>query len=112
MCREVIEHPWSLPPSIKKLPDLNSATIGRIYRVGWIKAATTPTRQSVCQGTGGHARTPERLASGHRRALALRATDKTAIAPLARLDRKSSSPLARMHALYALDGLGGLGSTS
>ena len=34
MCREVIEHPWSLPDGIKKHLDLNSGTDrGRIYRV-------------------------------------------------------------------------------
>ena len=34
MYREVIEHPWSIPPGIKKHLDLNSGTDrGRIYRV-------------------------------------------------------------------------------
>lgn len=34
MYREIIEHPWSLPPGIKKHLDLNSGTDrGRIYRV-------------------------------------------------------------------------------
>lgn len=34
MYREVIEHPWSLPPSIKKHLDLNSGNDrGRIYRI-------------------------------------------------------------------------------
>ncbi len=34
MSRETIEHPWSLPPGIKKFLDLNSGTDqGRIYRV-------------------------------------------------------------------------------
>src|SRR5262249_51502546 len=34
MYREVIEHPWSLPESIKKLLDLNAGNDrGRIYRV-------------------------------------------------------------------------------
>ena len=34
MYREIIEHPWSLPPGIKKHLDLNSGTErGRIYRV-------------------------------------------------------------------------------
>src|SRR5438552_9642385 len=34
MYREVIEHPWSIPPSIKKYLDLNSGNDrGRIYRI-------------------------------------------------------------------------------
>ncbi len=34
MYREVIEHPWSIPPSIKKYLDLNSGNDrGRIYRL-------------------------------------------------------------------------------
>src|SRR5205823_4433594 len=34
MYREVIEHPWSLPPAIKKYLDLNSGNDrGRIYRI-------------------------------------------------------------------------------
>ncbi|NOY00874.1 MAG: c-type cytochrome [Verrucomicrobia bacterium] len=34
MSREAIEHPWSLPPGIKKFLDLNSGTDqGRVYRV-------------------------------------------------------------------------------
>ncbi|MCF6313772.1 MAG: c-type cytochrome [Verrucomicrobiales bacterium] len=34
MSRETIEHPWSIPPGIKKFVDLNSGTDqGRIYRV-------------------------------------------------------------------------------
>src|SRR5438874_1080113 len=34
MYREVIEHPWSLPPNIKKYLDLNSGNDrGRIYRI-------------------------------------------------------------------------------
>ncbi len=34
MSREAIEHPWSLPPGIKKFLDLNSGTDqGRVYRI-------------------------------------------------------------------------------
>lgn len=44
MYREVIEHPWSIPPNLKKLVDLNSGNDrGRIYRV----AATNFTQPTL-----------------------------------------------------------------
>ena len=112
VCREVIEHPKSLPPDIKKHLDLTSGRDrGRIYRIvpdGFEHRATpdlvaAPTQELV--------RLLAHPNAWHRETAARRLyerSDRTAIAPLRRLALESSSPLARMHALYALDGLDGL----
>ena len=112
MYREVIEHPWSLPPSIKKLLDLNSGNDrGRIYRVvpdGYRqprlprlgKASTRELVATLEHDNGWHRDTAARLLYERQ--------DKAAVPLLVKLMEKSKSPLARMHALYALDGLGAL----
>jgi hypothetical protein len=93
MCREVIEHPWSLPPSIKKLLDLNSGNDrGRIYRVvpdGYKqpklprlgKASARELVATLEHPNGWHRDTAARLLYERQ--------DKTAIAPLARLIENS-----------------------
>src|SRR6185369_15644673 len=110
--REVIEHPWSLPNSIKKLVDLNSGNDrGRIYRIapdGFIQPAAprlenAPTAELVAtleHRNGWHRDTAARLLYERQ--------DAAAIPLLARLFESSSFALARMHALYVLDGLGAL----
>ena len=77
MYREVIEHPASLPPIIKKHLDLTSGRDrGRIYRVvpDGFKQPTLPKLAGrQCEAAGGAAGTSERLASRHGGAAALRA---------------------------------------
>jgi putative membrane-bound dehydrogenase-like protein len=112
MYREVIEHPWSLPENIKKYLDLNSGNNrGRIYRIApdGFKPAKPPrlgkasTRELVAtleNPNGWHRDTASRLIYERQ--------DKSAVGPLEKLIKTSKVALARMHALYALDGLGAL----
>jgi putative membrane-bound dehydrogenase-like protein len=112
MCREIIEHPWSLPESIKKLVDLNSGRDrGRIYRIisdGFkqpklLRLGQASTKDLVVtleNPNGWHRDTAARLLYERQ--------DKSAIQPLVSLIEHSQIPLARMHALHVLDGLGAL----
>lgn len=112
MYREVIEHPWSLPENIKKLIDLNAGNDrGRIYRIAptGFKASQPPQL--------GKATTAELVAAlEHKNAwhretasrLLFERQDKPAVPLLVKLLTNSKSALGRLHALYALDGLGAL----
>jgi len=112
MYREVIEHPASLPPLIKKHLDLTSGRDrGRIYRVvpegfkqpGVPKLGQMTTAELVsllAHPNGWHRDTAARLLYERQ--------DQGAIGPLERLASGAKEPLGRMHALYALDGLGAL----
>jgi putative membrane-bound dehydrogenase-like protein len=112
MYREVIEHPWSLPEQIKKHLDLNSGSDrGRIYRVvpdnfkrpKPVRLGSASTKELVAtleNPNGWHRDTAARLLFERQ--------DKSAVRPLLKLAQNSRSPLARMHALYALDGLNAL----
>ena len=107
--REVIEHPLSLPPQIKKYLDLTSGRDrGRIYRVvpdGFKqkplpRLAGASTADLVAQlenPNGWHRDTASRLLYERQ--------DRTAIGPLELLATSSKLPLARMHAMVALAGL-------
>jgi putative membrane-bound dehydrogenase-like protein len=112
MYREIIEHPWSLPDNIKRFLDLNSGNNrGRIYRIvpdGFKrpkqprlgKASTQELVATLENPNGWHRDTASRLLYQRQ--------DKAAVPLLAHLLSDSKFPLARMHALHALDGLGEL----
>jgi len=112
MYREVIEHPWSLPDSIKKYIDLNSGSDrGRIYRVVpenfkqpkpvHLGKATTKELVATLENSNGWTRdTAARLIYERQ--------DKAAVPLLEKLWATSKSPLTRMHALHVLDGLNAL----
>ncbi len=112
MYREVIEHPWSLPETIKKLLDLNSGNDrGRIYRIApdGFKARPRPklgkasTKDLVAMlenKNAWHRETAARLLFERR--------DQSAVRGLVKLQQSSKSPLARLHALYVLSGFGAL----
>lgn len=112
MYREVIEHPWSLPENIKKLLDLNSGNDrGRIYRIApagfkqpkppQLGQATTAQLVATLESKNGwHRETASRLLWERQ--------DQAAVPLLNKLLQNSKSPLARLHALYALAGLGAL----
>ncbi len=114
MYREVIEHPRSLPPEIKRHLDLTSGRDrGRLYRLApdgfklpaapqLDRASTTELVATLAHPNGWHRDTAARLLFERR--------DPAAEAPLADLARDSSSPLGRMHALCALAGLDALGA--
>jgi putative membrane-bound dehydrogenase-like protein len=110
MYREIIEHPWSLPDNIKKFLDLNSGNNrGRIYRIvpdGFKrpsqprlgKASTAELVATLESPNGWDRDTASRLLYERQ--------DKSAVPLLARLLSQSKFPLARLHALHSLDGLG------
>ncbi len=115
MYREIIEHPWSLPETIKKLLDLNSGNDrGRIYRI--TPEGFTPRKPPQL----GRATTAELVATlEHKNAwhretasrLLFERQDKSAIRLLENLLAKSAFALGRLHALNALDGLAALKPT-
>jgi putative membrane-bound dehydrogenase-like protein len=112
MYREIIEHPWSLPPSIKKFLDLNSGNDrGRIYRIApdgfkqpnfhRLDTMTTAELVATLESPNGWYRdTASRLLYERR--------DKTAAPLLVKLLETSKSSFARLHALHSLDGLNAL----
>jgi len=118
MYREVIEHPWSLPEEIKKYIDLNNGNDrGRIYRVvptdsNWTrrasvalgKASTAELVATLEHPNGWHRDTASRLLYERQ--------DASAVPALRALVRASSSPLAKLHALSALEALGGIDDAS
>lgn len=109
MYRETIEHPWSIPDDIKALLDLESGRDrGRIYRLAppgfrppapprLGKVATAQLVQSLENPNSWWRDTAHRLIFERQ--------DPAAVVPLRNLVRKSASPLARLHALWSLDGL-------
>ncbi len=112
MHREIVEHPWSLPEGIKKFLDLNSGdTCGRIFRIvpdGFKqpkqprldRASTKELVATLENPNGWHRDTASRLLYERQ--------DKSTVPALEMLLKAAKSPLGRMHALYALDGLGAL----
>jgi putative membrane-bound dehydrogenase-like protein len=110
--REVIEHPRSLPPAIKQQVDLTSgADRGRLYRIvpesfqgrprpDLAAASTAELVETLGHRNGWHRDTAARLLYERR--------DSTAVPPLEQLVRRAALPEGRMHALYALEALGGL----
>jgi putative heme-binding domain-containing protein len=112
MYREVIEHPWSIPESIKQHLDLNSGNDrGRIYRIA---PENFQRRPPVALGRATAAELVATLAhpNGWHRDCAARLLyerhDKTAAPLLEQLVLAGDAPLGRLHALHALDGLGAL----
>lgn len=110
--REVIEHPASLPPVIKKHLDLTSGRDrGRIYRVvhdGFqqprlpkLAGATTAQLVGTLEHRNGWYRDTASRVLWQRQ-------NRGAIEPLRQLAAAATIPEGRMHALYALQGLNGL----
>lgn len=114
MYRETIEHPLSLPPVIKKHLDLTSGRDrGRIYRIVGkdfqqpplprLGNATTATLVTTLgHENGWHRETASRLIYERQ--------DHSAIPLLEILARSGSTAEGRIHALHALEGLGGISS--
>lgn len=112
MYREVIEHPASLPPVIKKHLDLTSGNDrGRIYRVvaenfqrpehvSLAACSTVQLVESLNSANGWRRSTADRLLFERR--------DLAAVEPLLKLATQASLPQSRAQALWTLNGLGAL----
>lgn len=113
MYRETVEHPWSLPPRIKKHLDLTSGRDrGRIYRIlpegfeqrsipDLTARSSAELVKLLAHGNAWHRVTASRLLYERQ--------DDAAVAPLRALLRQSDAPLGRLHALHTLNGLDALG---
>ncbi len=114
MYRETIEHPWSMPDDLKARVDLTSGRDrGRIYRLAPPKYPAS--FQKPPQPRLGNASTATLVAelenpnswwrdTAHR--LLFERQDRAAETPLRKLLHASTQPLARLHALWSLEGLG------
>ncbi len=112
MYRETIEHPWSIPDDIHAKLDLeNGRDRGRIYRLAPpnFKIPKPPRL-----GSATSAELVATLANPHSwwretaQRLLFERQDMAAVAPLRELLATSGDELARLHALYVLDGLAAL----
>lgn len=111
MYREVIEHPWSIPPNIKKFLDLNSGNDrGRIYRLvpDGFKEPPLPKLGSASiyelvatldHTNGWHRDTAARLL--------FEKQDKSAV-PLLKKLFATATPIGKIYALHSLEGLASL----
>ncbi len=112
--RELIEHPWSLPPGIKEHLDLNRGNDrGRIWRV--VPKHSQPRREVALgsSSTAGLVRLLEHPNGWHRdtasRLLLERSDSALVLVGLLRKQlAESTSPVARIHSLALLKELGGL----
>jgi putative membrane-bound dehydrogenase-like protein len=112
MYRYLVEATETIPPSIVKHLDVGAGfDKGRLYRIvpeGFkrprsprLGKASTAELVALLEHTNGwHRETASRLLYQRQ--------DRAAVAPLKQLVSESKSPLGRMHALYALDGLDAL----
>ncbi len=112
MYRETIEHPLSIPDPIKKHLDLTSGKDrGRLYE---LVHATTKRRPPPRLSQAPAAELVERLGdadSWYRETaqrLLIERQDRSVVGPLMALVKNRPTALARLHALWTLDALGGL----
>lgn len=107
--REVIEHPKSLPIEIKRHLDLTAGrNRGRIYRI--VPKQHTPSKRHYLSeaDTTELAETLSHKNAWHRETAArllYERQDSSAVPLLRQMVKSSSSPIARLQALYALSGL-------
>lgn len=110
MYRETIEHPSSIPDDIKSFLDLYSGDDrGRVYRLvppeyeprDVPNLAAMKTDELVAQLASSNAWNRETA-----QRLIIERGDQSAADALRRIVHESPAPVARVHALYALDGLG------
>jgi putative membrane-bound dehydrogenase-like protein len=109
VCREVIEHPDSLPESIRAHLDLTSGRDrGRIYRVVADGYVQKPVPKFGKQSTAELVKLLEHPNGWHRDTasrLLYQRQDKAAVETLSKVD-STAVPSAYVHALYALASLG------
>jgi putative membrane-bound dehydrogenase-like protein len=113
--REVIETPLSLPDDIKAKLNLQSRGRGRIWRiVADTPAAREQSRRRPALSKATTRQLVEHLADGNlwwrltAQRLLVERQDRAAVASLEQMAERSASAVGRAHALWTLDGLGGL----
>lgn len=113
MYRAVIEHPEYMPPELRKRPDLTlGKDKGRIWRIVPEKPRGKSVRPKLSKASSAElvALLEHRNAWWRTTAqrLLLERQDRSALEPLRKLLATSKEPLARVHAVWLLDGLCGL----
>jgi putative membrane-bound dehydrogenase-like protein len=111
MYRAVIEHPQWIPLEMQKRVNLRAGSdMGRMYRIvpdGW-KPGPPPrmSKQSAAELVA-HFENPNAWWRATAQRLLIERQDKSAVDPLRKM-AAAASPLARLHALWTLEGLGAL----
>ncbi len=111
MYRETIEHPWSIPDDIREQLDLQSGMDrGRIYRLSPpnFKVPKSPKLGKATTELVATLENPNSWWRETAQRLIFERQDQTAVPLLKNLLKKSDNPLARLHALWCLEGLGKL----
>lgn len=112
MYRETIEHPWSIPDDIKAQLDLESGRDrGRIYRLAPSGFKSPPPPKLGSAGSEelvAQLENPNAWWRETAQRLIFERQSPSAVAPLRTLLRESQNPLARLHALWSLEGLAAL----
>ena len=110
MYRETIEHPWSIPVSLKKHLDLNSGWHrGRIYRIvpeGFTQPKPVRLGALKVKQWAGLLEHPNGWHRDTAARLLFERQDGSVLRDLERLLEKSPRPLGRLHALYVISSLG------
>jgi putative membrane-bound dehydrogenase-like protein len=112
MYRQIIEHPQWIPKETQAKYDLRAGRDkGRIYRVSPVGAKRRPIPRLDALDTASLVAALDTPSGWQRdivQAMLLWRHDAAAIPPLQKLAHESTNPLARLHALCALDGLSDL----
>jgi putative membrane-bound dehydrogenase-like protein len=112
MYREVIEHPWSIPDDIHAALDLESGRDkGRLWRLappGFKPPAPPRLGKASAAELVAALENPNSWWRETAQRLLFERQDAAAVEPLRALLRNSKNPLARLHALYTLHGMGAL----
>jgi putative membrane-bound dehydrogenase-like protein len=112
-CRAWVEHPAFVPEAQRNSVDFREGhDRGRIWRIapGTVRKPHAPCRPGSADGAGLVAMLahPNGWCRDTAQRLLVKRQDPTAVAPLRTLAKTTSSPLARVHALWTLDGLSAL----
>ena len=114
ICRQYVETPASIPEPIKEGLDFYAGIDhGRIYRIVPRKSATRPyVRPELHSATApelvGHLASTNQWWRLTAQRLLLQRQDRSALPALREMAGDRKNPRARLHALYALEGLSGL----
>jgi len=113
MHREHIEHPEWIPDEMEVEMDLKAGSDqGRIYRIvpkGGLPAATPDFPENDLDTTVSHLRNTNKWWRDTAQRLLVEWKNPAAVSPLRTLlEDHASPPIARVHALWALDGIGSL----